>query len=77
MNDEISELENEKNLKHVKEKSFIVIDRLKHSLNDEDYNSRIGDSAQTAFYEGFGDCIIYQIDSKKKTSFWIPLSVHP
>lgn len=69
VNDEVFELETSKNVKQVKDKSFIIIDRLKHSLNDEDYISRIGDSAQTAFYEGFGDCIIYQSDSKKKTAF--------
>ena len=69
VNDEVFELEASKTIKQVKDKSFIIIDRLKHSLNDEDYLSRVGDSVQTAFYEGFGDCIIYQTESKKKTAF--------
>jgi excinuclease ABC subunit A len=46
---------------------FILIDRLKHVINDEDYLSRLGDSIQTAFFEGFGECYVYRLkdDSKK------------
>jgi len=40
------------------EKIFIVIDRFIMKQQDEEYNSRIADSVQTAFYEGKGECII-------------------
>jgi excinuclease ABC subunit A len=69
VNDEVVEIENAKTIKHLRDKSFIVIDRLKHALNDEDYLSRVADSVQTAFYEGFGDCVIYQPDKNAKTGF--------
>ena len=36
----------------------IVIDRVVVVLNDEDNQSRIADSVQTAFYEGHGECIV-------------------
>ena len=44
---------------------FLLIDRFVNKPNDEDNNSRIMDSAQTAFYEGHGSCII--ADSEGKT----------
>ncbi len=51
------------------EKSFIIIDRLKHVKSDEDYDSRLADSIQTSFYEGFGTCIVYNMDNSENTSF--------
>ncbi len=46
----------------VKEKntsdSFLIIDRLTVRHNDEEFNSRIADSIQTAFFEGQGECVI-------------------
>ena len=51
------------------DKSFIIIDRLKHVKSDEDYDSRLADSIQTAFYEGFGTCIVYNMDNSESTSF--------
>ncbi|MFT5822688.1 MAG: excinuclease ABC subunit A [Crocinitomix sp.] len=49
--------------------SFIIIDRLKHQTNDEDYDSRLADSIQTAFYEGYGTCVVYQMDDQSKLDF--------
>ncbi|MFK5856947.1 MAG: excinuclease ABC subunit UvrA [Bacteroidota bacterium] len=44
---------------------FLVIDRVKVDADDEDFTSRVADSAQIAFYEGKGKCIIsYDIDGK-------------
>ena len=47
---------------HIKEEnvsdSFLIIDRLTVRHNDEEFNSRIADSVQTAFFEGQGECII-------------------
>lgn len=51
-----------------KDESFIIIDRLSHQ-NDEDYFSRIGDSIQTAFYEGFGDSVIYRLKDESFAEF--------
>lgn len=48
---------------------FIIIDRLKHSADDEDYESRLADSVQTGFYEGFGTCIIQLMEENKQKSF--------
>ena len=50
---------------------FLVTDRIViDSFSDkEEVSSRIADSAQTAFYEGHGECIIYDADTKKQTSF--------
>lgn len=49
--------------------SFIIVDRLKHQKNEEDYDSRLADSIQTAFYEGYGTCVVYQMDTNLKTDF--------
>jgi len=63
------------NLDELKEKqyslddSFILIDRLKHTLNDENYDSRLGDSIQTAFYEGFGESYVYRLKDESKKLF--------
>lgn len=44
---------------------FLVIDRVKVDTDDDDFTSRVADSAQIAFYEGKGKCIIsYDIDGK-------------
>ncbi len=50
---------------------FLVTDRIViDSLSDkEEVSSRVADSVQTAFYEGHGECIIYDADTKKQTSF--------
>ena len=69
VNNELIEIEGNPTIKYKENQSFIVIDRLKHTLNSEDYQSRVADSAQTAFYEGFGDCLIYLMDTKKSYAF--------
>ncbi len=46
-----------------KTKVYILIDRFIVKKDDEDLKSRIGDSVQTAFYEGNGSCIVeYESD---------------
>ncbi len=54
---------------YAKDKSYIIIDRLRHQLNDDDYDSRLADSAQTAFYEGYGICVVHKMDQEEKTAF--------
>lgn len=51
------------------EKTFLVIDRIAVSNNDEHNNSRILDSAETAFFEGKGTCIVASPDGKIHKSF--------
>jgi len=50
---------------------FLITDRIViDALSDkEETASRVADSVQTAFYEGHGECIIYDADTKKQTSF--------
>ena len=38
---------------------FLVIDRLVTQADDEDFVNRAGDSVQTAFQEGLGECLIW------------------
>lgn len=37
---------------------YVLVDRLKASLPNEDYKSRLSDSIETAFWEGNGECTI-------------------
>ncbi len=47
---------------------FLVIDRVRVDYNDKDFESRVGDSVQIAFYEGKGNCSIsYSLNDKEVT----------
>jgi excinuclease ABC subunit A len=46
----------------------ILIDRAAVNATDEDLTYRLGDSVQTAFFEGHGDCLVY-VEGKDKTPF--------
>jgi excinuclease ABC subunit A len=48
----------------------IVVDRATVNKEDEDAQSRLSDSIQTAFYEGHGYCTIEYYDDKKNASKW-------
>ena len=51
---------------HFSAKDFhILIDRVVARKDDEDNQNRIADSAQTAFYEGAGDCTVWIMDGKE------------
>lgn len=54
-----------------KEPVYILVDRFTVKHEDEDNDSRMADSIQTAFYEGHGDCIveILQEDQTKTVNF--------
>lgn len=69
INDESHDLDSLDEKIYTAGKSYIIIDRLKHQKNDPDYESRLADSIQTAFYEGYGTCVVYQIDENSKTDF--------
>ena len=55
-------------LEETEENLMLVIDRLKVAKNDEDNNSRIADSAQLAFYEGHGTCVIEKVNLESKNT---------
>ena len=69
INDEAHDLADLNEKLYKKGKSFIIIDRLKHQTDDEDYDSRLADSIQTAFYEGYGTCVVFQMEANTKTDF--------
>ena len=48
---------------------FLLIDRISVDLSDEDFQNRVADSVQTAFYEGNGECdlLIEQEDKSYDT----------
>ncbi len=65
---------NEIDFKTVKKTSevFLLIDRLVTNPEEEDFVNRAGDSVQTAFFEGEGECILWveeQEQNYKKHSF--------
>ncbi|NER13824.1 excinuclease ABC subunit UvrA [Leptobacterium flavescens] len=47
---------------------FLVVDRIVVQ-KDEDFQNRLADAADTAFFEGKGGCIIEEVDSGKQTEF--------
>ncbi len=66
----VKDLLNDKKLLKKVKTINIVIDRIT-VRNDEDTQSRIADSVQTAFYEGHGECMVKVFENEKtdKTTF--------
>jgi excinuclease ABC subunit A len=61
LNDEIAKIEDvlpEIDNINISKKPLIVIDRFSVTPTDNDLKARIADSAQTAFYEGHGECML-------------------
>ncbi|RLD25776.1 MAG: excinuclease ABC subunit A, partial [Bacteroidetes bacterium] len=56
------------NLDETDENRMVVIDRLKVAKDDEDNNSRLADSAQLAFYEGHGTCIVEKVNDESENT---------
>jgi excinuclease ABC subunit A len=51
----------------VRKKPFIVVDRFAVKAGDAELASRMADSAQVAFFEGEGECLLeYEIEGEKK-----------
>ncbi len=63
----IEELLNEKVTLEEKQDIEILIDRAVVQPEDEDTIYRLGDSVQTAYFEGMGDCFVYVNGSEKKS----------
>ncbi len=45
---------------------FLLIDRIVVDITDEDFQNRVADSVQTAFYEGGGECDVFIETQDKK-----------
>lgn len=73
--DESFNLDELDHTQYVEDESYIIIDRLSHAP-DDDYFSRLGDSVQTGFYEGFGDCIVYRLKDQSKTQYSNKFELH-
>jgi len=56
------------NLESTDEGRMIVIDRLMVDKENEDNNSRIGDSAQLAYYEGHGTCVVEKVNDQSENT---------
>jgi len=48
----------------------LVIDRVSVNKEDEDTNSRLADSVQTAFYEGEGECLVKVFSGREPETFF-------
>ncbi len=59
--DEVDTLKSKKNI-------FLVVDRV-ITKDDEDFENRLADAVQTAFFEGKGECIIETLTDNKQRSF--------
>jgi len=46
---------------------FIVIDRLSVKQEDSDFDARLSDSVESAFFEGHGECTIKQAEGQQKS----------
>ncbi|MBX7052595.1 MAG: excinuclease ABC subunit UvrA [Flavobacteriales bacterium] len=46
----------------------VVVDRITAD-SDEENLSRIADSVESAFFEGLGECVLYEVDNKKSHHF--------
>lgn len=57
-----------------KEPVDILVDRFVSRPGDEENESRIADSVQTAFYEGEGECFVETLDDKGNTKETAPFS---
>lgn len=45
---------------------YLLVDRIVVDKSSDDLQSRVADSVQTAFYEGAGECYVYNADTSKK-----------
>ena len=52
---------NKTSTKPVESKLYLLIDRFAIIKDDEDFQNRIADSVQTAFFEGHNDCLIHVV----------------
>ncbi|MFN6047743.1 MAG: hypothetical protein ACK45C_06985, partial [Bacteroidota bacterium] len=48
---------------------FIVVDRLAIQPDEEEFQSRLFDACETAFWEGEGNCTLHFMESKESVEF--------
>jgi excinuclease ABC subunit A len=68
MNEEVQRIEEVLDTVKPKDELYIIVDRITAN-KDEENQTRIVDSTESAFFEGHGECIIYDFDNKKKHVF--------
>jgi len=51
------------------EGTYLIIDRIAVKHDDEDLKTRLADSVQTAFYEGHGECTLWNADKDNLHTF--------
>jgi excinuclease ABC subunit A len=68
MNEEVQRIEDVLDTVKPKDELYIIVDRITAN-KDEENQTRIVDSTESAFFEGHGECIIYDFDNKKKHVF--------
>src|SRR5690606_4899325 len=68
LNDEVQKIEDILDSVKAKDSIYIVIDRVTAD-KDEENQTRISDSAESAFFEGHGQCIVYDFEKKKSHIF--------
>lgn len=66
LEDLVSDSETIKQLSKNPQNVFILIDRVVSKPNDEETQFRLGDSIQTAFFEGHGACLVEIVDTDKR-----------
>jgi excinuclease ABC subunit A len=68
LNEEVQRIEDVLETVKAKDELYIIVDRITAS-KDEENQTRIVDSTESAFFEGHGECIVYDYDKKKKHVF--------
>ncbi|GFR80759.1 UvrABC system protein A [Elysia marginata] len=56
-------------VKEIKEDFYLVIDRIIVKQRDKDFENRLYDNIETAFYEGRGSCIIKEMEGENQAFF--------
>lgn len=70
INDEMVKIEDAMaDNRQVRNGDLVIVDRLKSDVTSDDYKNRLFDSVETAFWEGEGDCSIYDYTGKTNHSF--------
>lgn len=66
LEDLVSDTETIKQLSKKPQDVYILIDRLVSKPSDEETQFRLGDSIQTAYFEGHGACLVDIVDTEKR-----------
>ncbi|HEY8402990.1 MAG TPA: excinuclease ABC subunit UvrA [Flavobacteriales bacterium] len=68
INEEVHRIEDVLDTVKPKDEAYIIVDRITAG-RDEENRTRIVDSTESAFFEGHGECIVYDYDNKQKHIF--------